>query len=371
MHTFAAVLLPRATLPLPHAHLHPTLSSSSTVMNPHLTPSTCPAAVAPPWGSELDEYETTDDVGYRRKVVANRLQFVEQELELASEEGSESAALAALQSKASDALGEDDGLDSHLESDLPDDAAGQQQQQQQSHAKAPSASKTAHLQPHAPPPVTHMPASLTQFTSSQSGAAGAQPWEAGPAGVAGGATRQSPPAGKTPSAAAATISEEREWDMGPTDIKLVDPVTTPPKERRTSEDEGGCRPVLSRVESLSSSFKDFDLDDDDQGLGGLTLGRGSRVASELSQDVNVVDFMPPIEFSPPATTVTHLAEVSAEALDLFARASTGGVAAGAPGHSCNSSAADVGPPPVPVVVEDVPFTLGAGPGQRVKEVKAK
>ncbi|KAG2490825.1 hypothetical protein HYH03_010746 [Edaphochlamys debaryana] len=92
-------------------------------------------------------------------------------------------------------------------------------------------------------------------------------------------------------------AHDETWDLGPTDIKFAEPVSTPSKSPEKQEPEER-RPVLSRVESLSSSFKDFEmergLNADDEGAGHIS----SKVSeSEYVADPEVIDF--------PVTVVDH------------------------------------------------------------------
>ncbi|KAJ9512538.1 hypothetical protein QJQ45_018951 [Haematococcus lacustris] len=151
--------------------------------------------VAAPWDEDIDEYDTLDDTGYLRQDVAGQAHFEEHELELQAEPG-----------------------------------------------------VTEHF-------FTHRDtASSTPRRCSSSASDGdigsvdfaphsrSQPRAASAAGDVGGSSH---------------VKDET-WDLGPTDIRLAEPVTTPSKAGGRVSDEH--KPVLSRVESLSSSFKDFDIE---------------------------------------------------------------------------------------------------------------
>ncbi|GFR50340.1 hypothetical protein Agub_g12549 [Astrephomene gubernaculifera] len=87
------------------------------------------------------------------------------------------------------------------------------------------------------------------------------------------------------------------WDLGPTDIKFAEPVSTPSKSPEKQEAEER-RPVLSRVESLSSSFKDFEMERGFLGDGEAEGQISSKVSeSEYVADPEVIDF--------PVTVVNH------------------------------------------------------------------
>lgn len=115
------------------------------------------------------------------------------------------------------------------------------------------------------------------------------------------------------------------WDLGIMDIKLVDPVVTTPNKSTASVDQS--KPVLSRVESLSSSFKDFDTErTDDEQFSGRVSGVLSDADMGNAEVPEVIDF-PPVP----------LAEVTPQDLEAFSlrpgpRMSTGAASstAGAP-----------------------------------------
>lgn len=79
------------------------------------------------------------------------------------------------------------------------------------------------------------------------------------------------------------------WDLGPVGIKFAEPVTTPSKST-TKQDEP--RPVLSRVESLSSSFKDFDIEGNDEDMCSGRLSIAQSDADQQLSDAEVIDFPP-------------------------------------------------------------------------------
>ncbi len=92
-------------------------------------------------------------------------------------------------------------------------------------------------------------------------------------------------------------AHDESWDFGPTDIKFAEPVSTPSKSPEKQE-PGERRPVLSRVESLSSSFKDFEMErgnnaDADEGQASFKLSE-----AEYAAVPEVIDF-------PVAAVVDH------------------------------------------------------------------
>lgn len=210
-----------------------------------------------PWGKEVEEYEAFDDVGYRRKRIADPSLFVEQELELlASEESSE------------------------LYTTMSGKAAAQ------------AASKQG-----------------TTATASVASSADASPQPSG----ASAATTE--PQLAFPDPHPMSAGRDETWDMGPLDIKLAEPVMTPRKSTGArSTDEP--KPVLSRVESLSSSFKDFDLERLDDGR---CVSRGSQPSEYEAEDG--------IRFNPPAGTLDE--QPQGAPLSLFASLQKGSMATAA------------------------------------------
>lgn len=73
------------------------------------------------------------------------------------------------------------------------------------------------------------------------------------------------------------------WDLGPPDIKLTEPVSTPSKGSGDHQQGDSSKPVLSRVESLSSSLNDFDAKRIHEAVEGMGSGRVSRAQSEGEQ----------------------------------------------------------------------------------------
>ena len=274
-----------------------------------------------PWGSELDEYDNMDDVGYSRKAVPSRSYFVEHELDLTSEEGSEgyfvhkakataatpgqprprAASTSATEDKAAPESGytseEDfDGRSSHGA------AAG----------SAPPHGGGPRQSGGGPPPPTQMPASML---ASLVGSIG-RGLGFGGSGAGGGPL--------APLLAPPGHPADEAWDLGPTDIKLADPVIISLSDAR-SAGEDTVRPVLSRVESLSSSFKDFDIErlDDDTYFplsGGNVVGGGGglrRETSDVDQLLQSADH-DVVEFSPPGTS----GGLAAVDLEMFTRCSS-------------------------------------------------
>lgn len=89
-------------------------------------------------------------------------------------------------------------------------------------------------------------------------------------------------------------THDETWDFGPIDIKFAEPVSTPSKSPEKQEAEER-RPVLSRVESLSSSFKDFEMERgfEADGEGGGQIS--SKVSeAEYAADPEVIDFPVPV-----------------------------------------------------------------------------
>lgn len=209
-----------------------------------------------PWGKEVEEYEAFDDVGYRRKRIADPSLFVEQELELpASEESSE------------------------LYTTMGGKAVM-------------AASKQG-----------------TTATASVASSADASPQPSG----ASAATTE--PQLAFPDPHPMSAGRDETWDMGPLDIKLAEPVMTPRKSTGArSTDEP--KPVLSRVESLSSSFKDFDLERLDDGR---CVSRGSQPSDYEAEDG--------IRFNPPTGTLDE--QPQGAPLSLFASLQKGSMATAA------------------------------------------
>ncbi len=153
-------------------------------------PSLCALIIAAAWDGDVDEYEGAEDPGHSRREVPSQQRFVETELDLGSEDGSERAYFM------------------HQPGDLNYDDIE---------------SEVSTSEVSASDPEGLAPASGGQHSSSP---------------------------GDT---------HDRDWDFGPTDIKFAEPVSTPSKSPEKQE-PGERRPVLSRVESLSSSFMDFEME---------------------------------------------------------------------------------------------------------------
>ena len=230
--------------------------------------------IAPAWGSEIDEYENMDDVGYTRRSIVSQSNFMELELDLAKEEGNEGYFVHNARQP---------GIDSGFES-LSDDC-DENGADRASHTSSARVSEEPRVSAGGPPPPTQMPASmLANLANNLSSRDVGGPFSATSGGL------------------------DEAWDQGPTDIKLADPVIIAGKsvdDGMRSGDE--ARPVLSRVESLSSSFMDFELErlDDEQfmnsgGGGGGSGGRcGSGQLSDTGDHQQNADSV--VEFSPPGT----------------------------------------------------------------------
>jgi hypothetical protein len=211
--------------------------------------------VAPAWGSEIDEYENMDDVGYSRRPIVSQASFMELELDLTREDGTEGYFVHNAR-KPGKQQQDDSGYESLSEEcdehrgDLASHA---------SHASSVRVSVEPRFSAGGPPPPTQMPASMiAHLARSLSGRKDG------------------------------AFSPDEAWDLGPTDIKLADPVIIAGKsvdDGMRSGDES--RPVLSRVESLSSSFMDFDLErtDDEACM--------NSVGGTLQTGDDIVEFSPP------------------------------------------------------------------------------
>eukprot|EP00798_Chlamydomonas_sp_ICE-L_P020442 gene20442-27231_t len=81
-------------------------------------------------------------------------------------------------------------------------------------------------------------------------------------------------------------SPDQAWDLGPLDITITEPVTTPTKADKSSDEP---KPVLSRVESLSSSFMDFDIERAEEELG---FGKQTAVEAVDDKDQEEIVFSP-------------------------------------------------------------------------------
>eukprot|EP00195_Chlamydomonas_chlamydogama_P014734 CAMPEP_0202902904 /NCGR_PEP_ID=MMETSP1392-20130828/18762_1 /ASSEMBLY_ACC=CAM_ASM_000868 /TAXON_ID=225041 /ORGANISM="Chlamydomonas chlamydogama, Strain SAG 11-48b" /LENGTH=1064 /DNA_ID=CAMNT_0049589765 /DNA_START=132 /DNA_END=3326 /DNA_ORIENTATION=- len=236
----------------------------------------------PAWGTDVDEYEDMDDVGYFRRDVVGQQHFAETELDLTSEEGSEHHFVTNKAGAAHDGHGEDE--------DEEDNGTSDSSSSTSKHQQTPSSAEKSSSSPRAAPVPTHLPAQLAQQLMKQQD-------------------------NSTPSSPTAHVQDEA-WDLGPTDIKFAEPVTTPSKNS-TDRQGDETRPVLSRVESLSSSFKDFDIEriEDDQYLSRLT----HPSEGDMLSDTDVIDFAPPS---------TECAVVDPEDLEKFTRGASGRIHSG-------------------------------------------
>ena len=274
-----------------------------------------------PWGSEVDEYENMDDVGYCRKPVMSQTYFMEHELDLSGEEGSEGYFVH--KAKASGLQAADSGYDSHSDEEHLSTAQGSRAA---SATAANDEGKLPRKSSGGPPPPTQMPASvLAQLVGSLGHGAFALAAN-GPSSSS--ASPPLPPPGA-----------DDAWDFGPMDIKIAEPVVIAGKSSdglRSGED--ASKPVLSRVESLSSSFVDFDLErlEDDQFLVGISgtnivssRSHPTEISNQNSGDLGIMrqPHDDVVEFSPPGP---GLAAVD---LEMF----TCGAAARASSHHSRAS----------------------------------
>lgn len=98
-----------------------------------------------------------------------------------------------------------------------------------------------------------------------------------------------------------SAAPDEAWDLGPMDIKFAEPVSTPSKspEKLDAEER---RPVLSRVESLSSSFKDFDMERGPfEPSGSSELAISGKPSLDAEYTAEVIDFPVAVE----QTFVSH------------------------------------------------------------------
>ena len=272
---------------------------------------------AAPWGPDVDEYSHIDDVGYMRKEVPAQHQFEELELlwQTPSEYQSESglaelgpgalsggmrsgAAFSGRGTCTDEDIAAEEDEEGPSSSGEGDEGAGVA-----SLSDADALDRTHTEDTHAS---FHSPASSTIDFSCPSlcmppAAASNHPGLAAARRSTGSASpaasmHLSPPSptGYTTAAGATTpAAGDPTWDQGPQDIKLVEPVTTPNKksgdQRHVAGDaqRGAERACLSRVESLSSSLKDFDHER-------LSGGRsGFQSDTEREAEVGeVIDFNP-------------------------------------------------------------------------------
>ncbi|KAF5827505.1 hypothetical protein DUNSADRAFT_544 [Dunaliella salina] len=242
-----------------------------------------------PWGPDVDEYQSIEDVGYIRKDISGQQQFEELELlgsDLSEEpEGMATASGPLSSHRDDDYEGSSRGHGEGSEEEEEGEDEGEQGSSQGGGDVA-SLSETEdlgtrHLQQQQRSSSFQSPASST-LELHPSVAAGA-------------------PGAHTGSTAGEQGSVDPTWDMGPQDIKLTEPVSTPSKGSGDQQQLSGenSRPVLSRVESLSSSLKDFDADRTHEHGEGMASGTMSRAHSDCEQHPppeagggEVIDFNP-------------------------------------------------------------------------------
>lgn len=191
------------------------------------------------WDAAVDEYENHDDPGYVRKDVVGQQRFIEQDLDLGSDDGSERNYFMHPPGEQLQYDSEDDNEESELSAS---DLEG------------------------------------TDALDPKAGARRMHPW---------------PPQSRTISAPESSSAVHDEaWDMGPRDIKFAEPVSTPSKspEKPSAEE---VRPVLSRVESLSSSFKDFEMERGDVDEASQAPWSSKVSEAEYTSEPEVIDFPVP------------------------------------------------------------------------------
>lgn len=269
------------------------------------------------WEVEFDEYDNPDDVGYLRKDVGAQQSFAECEIDAVSEEGSERYFMHQPGDLNYDDVDSVEGGEVVPTSPLTP-ASGTNI----NNGAASSGAGSGHHAGGAGHDNTHggTPSRMLLTTSSTgvstdaspSTSALSSPVGGGGSGAAksrkqqllfgGGIGRRNTASalGSARDATGARLvlainklpSADASWDAGPTDIKFGVPVITPSKGHDHSEP----RPVLSRVESLSSSFKDFELErmghDEDGGTTSRSHGNGQAASSEAGYDseAEVIDF---------------------------------------------------------------------------------
>jgi len=229
---------------------------------------------AVPWGPDVDEYHSIDDVGYVRKDVSGQQQF--EELELLGSEFSEQEGLASASGPVS----------SHQDDDYDEgskNSEGQQDEGEEGEGSSEGGEGVASLSE-----TEDLGTRTQQQLQHQRGASSVQS-----------------PASSTvelqPQGVAGASSIDPTWDLGPQDIKLTEPVSTPSKGSGDQQQLAGepSRPVLSRVESLSSSLKDFDGERGHEAMESTASERVSRAHSESEPQPaaevgggEVIDFNP-------------------------------------------------------------------------------
>lgn len=200
----------------------------------------CPYAAL--WDSAVDEYENHDDPGYVRKDVVGQQRFIELELE----------------------LGDDDGSERNYFMHPPGEQLHYDSEEQEDESEL-SASDLEGTDPHDP------------HNSGRSGR---------PSGTH---DRSIEPRTKGAPTPGTSTTHDEAWDMGPQDIKFAEPVSTPSKSPEKPSPEE-VRPVLSRVESLSSSFKDFEMERG-EAEDGSQLPWSSKVSeAEYTSEPEVINF---------------------------------------------------------------------------------
>lgn len=205
---------------------------------------------AAPWGDSLNEYESLEDVGYHRTDVQGQQHFLETEIDDADRDPSAPTSSATPQ-----ALSNTNGSDFAGDSDSTcgSDISG----------------------------------AVINLMPSNSGHMAAPP--ASP-------TEGAPHLGRSALDLEFPTTADTTWDLGPIGIRIADPVSTPTKSCCTTVcDEP--KPVLSRVESLSSSFKDFDIDCNDDDLSSRRVSSaqevvGCNASTSDAAPAEVIDFHP-------------------------------------------------------------------------------
>ncbi len=246
-----------------------------------------------PWSEALNEYDNQDDAGYTRRDVQGQQRFLDTEVDLHSDTRSVRSTehLSTGQPSHAGLTGEEE----EEEEDDDDGDAAEEEEQEEGRGDGYASSAASSLlgdtslgartgtgtgtgapaSSCADPPPHHAqggkdaPSSTRGSSLSGTGAvvdllpSGAQHALAPPA-----SPREGAPKGGGDDGGGAALelfpSSADAWDLGPVGIRIADPVTTPTKSSggnaAAPEGADSTRPVLSRVESLSSSFKDFDIE---------------------------------------------------------------------------------------------------------------
>mmetsp|Transcript_29525 Transcript_29525/g.76574 ORF Transcript_29525/g.76574 Transcript_29525/m.76574 type:complete len:663 (-) Transcript_29525:559-2547(-) len=232
-----------------------------------------------PWGPDVDEYQSIEDVGYIRKDISGQQQFEELEL-LGSDLSEEPEGMATASGPLSSQRDDDYEGSSGGHGEGSEGEEEEEQGSSQGGGDVASLSETEDLG------TRHMQQQQQQQRSSSFQSPASSTLELHPAG------RWSAPGEQG--------SSDPTWDMGPQDIKLTEPVSTPSKGSGDQQQLSGenSRPVLSRVESLSSSLKDFDADRSHEQGESMASGPMSRAHSDSEQQPpelgggEVIDFNP-------------------------------------------------------------------------------